>query len=286
MKMIKPILNISKIADNYETFVLGYSGVLSEGNGLLPDAAVCLRRLSESGKKIIVISNTSRRIALLGAELAAAGADLSVFDCIMTAGEILHYKLKARRGDFSAVGNRYYRLGSVADDGVFAGLDYEPAGGIENAHFLYMSEVASADDVLEKYLPALEHAASLGLPFICAGNDTSSFKNGKICLAPGALAEQYAVMGGRIITVGKPDAAVFNYCLDGIARPETTLVIGDNLATDIKGAGLIGADAVLVSKGVHVNYLGEGYIPDVAKTRELSNGYDVSPSYVISNLRW
>ena len=54
--MIKPIVNISKIADNYETFVLGYSGVLSEGNGLLPDAAVCLRRLAESGKKIQIAS--------------------------------------------------------------------------------------------------------------------------------------------------------------------------------------------------------------------------------------
>ena len=64
------------------------------------------------------------------------------------------------------------------------------------------------------------------------------------------------------------------------------LVIGDNVATDIKGATLLEWDSMLISKGVHVNFLGEGYIPDVAKTRELSNGYDASPSYVISNLRW
>ena len=105
-------------------------------------------------------------------------------------------------------------------------------------------------------------------------------------MAPGALAEQYAVMGGRIITLGKPDAQIFNYCLDGVKESGSTLVVGDNVATDIKGAEILGFDSMLVSKGIHVNYLGEGYIPDVAKTRELSNNYDASPNYVISNLRW
>ena len=79
------------------------------------------------------------------------------------------------------------------------------------------------------------------------------------------------------------------YCLEalpqGIAK-EKILVIGDNLATDIKGANLAGFDSVLISKGVHVNFLGEGYISDVTKTRELSMSIDAYPDYVISGLRW
>lgn len=157
---------------------------------------------------------------------------------------------------------------------------------MENAHFIYMSAVSSPVDTIDTYLPFLEHAAGMGIPFVCAGNDTSCFVHGKIALAPGAVAEQYAVMGGRIITIGKPDAQIFNYCLDGIKDIGNILVIGDNVATDIKGAEILGFDSMLISKGIHVNYLGEGYIPDVAKTRELSNNYDASPNYVISNLRW
>lgn len=65
------------------------------------------------------------------------------------------------------------------------------------ADFVYMDSAASADDIIDKYLPELEHAAGLGLPFVCAGNDTSSYKDGKISLAPGALAEQYAVLGRK-----------------------------------------------------------------------------------------
>lgn len=286
MKMIKPVVNLAKIADNYDTFILGFNGVLTEGSGLLPSAVAAVNHLFENGKNVILLSNTAYRIAALAQMLRDGGINPSAFACVMTAGEVLHYKLKARSGDYAAIGNNYYRLGSTADTGVFDGLDYTMVANIENAHFLYMGEAADAADTIEKYLPMLEHAVSLGLPFVCAGNDTSGYKDGKICLAPGAVAEQYAVMGGRIITLGKPDAAMFNYCLSVLSEAGNVLVIGDNLATDIKGATILGFDSVLISKGVHVNYLGEGYIPDVAKTRELAANFDVSPQYVISNLRW
>ena len=149
-----------------------------------------------------------------------------------------------------------------------------------------MSGVPSAETMIEDYRPLLEQAVNFGLPFVCAGNDTSCFINGKLGLAPGALAEAYAILGGRIITLGKPDTKIMRYALEGIGETGKIVIIGDNVATDIKAAALLGNDSVLVSKGRHVNYLGEGYIPDVAKTRELSSSYDVSPDCVISAVRW
>ena len=286
MKMIKPIVNLSKTAENYDTFVLGFNGVLYEGGSILPGAADALRNLSSRGKKIILLTNMAWRVATIADWLLQNGINPQIFSCIMSAGEILHYKLKQGSGNYGAFGNNYYHLGLSADKGVFAGLDFIPVASLSSAHFLYMDTVADVNDTADTYRPILEQAAALGLPFVCAGNDTSCFKDGKICLAPGALAEQYAVIGGRIVTLGKPDTNIFKYCLDGIADPGNILVIGDNIATDIKGAVMLGWDSALVSKGVHVNFLGEGYIPDVAKTRELSNSYDASPDYVISNLRW
>ncbi len=286
MKMIKPVVNFSKVAENYDTFVLGFHGVLTEGDGLLPEAVKTVMRLLEAGKNVVIISNSGKRIVSMVSEIQNGGINPALLSCVMTAGEILHYKLKCRSGDFAAIGDKYYHLGNSSYKGVFEGLDYTAVANIENAHFIYMDSVANVTDSLDKYLPDLEHAAALGLPFVCAGNDTSSFEAGKICLAAGALCEQYAVMGGRIITLGKPDIQMFNYCLSSVKDRERTLIVGDNLATDIKGAELLAIDSALISKGVHVNYLGEGYIPDVAKTRELSNNYDVSPQYVMSGLRW
>lgn len=286
MKMIKPVVNLSKVADNYDTFVLGLNGVLHEGGVVLPAAADALHNLAAIGKKIILLSNTAQRIASVVDWLVQNGINPQIFSCVMTAGEILHYKLKNASGTYSALGSCYYQLGGRTDNGVFAGLDYAAVSGLGAAHFLYMDAVSNIEDTLEKYQPLLEQAAALGLPFVCAGNDTSCFKDGKICLAPGALAEQYAVMGGRILTLGKPDVNIFRYCVGEAETAGSILVIGDSVATDIKGAALLGWDSMLISKGVHTNFLGEGYIPDVAKTRELSNNYDASPDYVISNLRW
>lgn len=284
--MIKPIVNISKIAEDYDTFVLGFDGVLTNGNGILPEAAACVNNLLAAKKKVVVLSNSALRVAQVADMLQKNGIDCAKLGCLMTAGEILHYYLKSRTGVYAALGNIYYHLGSKVDKGMFYGLEYSETQNLENAHFIYMNAVTNPEDTIEAYLPVLEHAASLSIPFVCAGNDTSMMSGGKICLAPGALAEQYAIMGVEIMTLGKPDVRLFRYCLDGLPDLGNILVIGDNIATDIKAACALGYDSALISKGIHVNYLGEGYIPDVAKTRELSNNYDAVPNFVISNLRW
>ena len=63
MKMIKPIVNLSKIAEDYDTFVFGFNGGLSDGAKLFPEALNCLRNLAAMGKKIVIISNTCLRVA-------------------------------------------------------------------------------------------------------------------------------------------------------------------------------------------------------------------------------
>jgi len=287
MKMIKPIVNISKIIEPYQTVIVGFNGVLTDGKGVKEEAVAALVGLKRSGKRIILLSNTACRVEKMVKWLHENKIPLAVFDAIVTAGEILHYKFKGRQNEFAALGKSYYCLGGCREMGAFFGLDYRPIDDLSRADFMYMSEV-SGNRTVDDYLPALEHAAGLGIPLVCAGNDTSTYRDGEISLAPGAIAEQYAVLGGKIITVGKPDAKIIAYALDGTpgVKKESVIMIGDNIATDIKGANLLGVAAILISKGVHVNFLGEGYIPDVAKTRELANNFDAYPDFVISNLRW
>lgn len=286
--MIKPIVNISKVIENYDTIVMGFSGALSDGSDLKTEAQTALINMSEQGKKIILVTNSSMRVLRLAELLKSKGLPLSILSSIITAGEILHYKLKNRPGDYQHIGNSYYKIGPESGLEVFAGLDYEQVEHISAADFLYVCGVDNAEDLIDKYFPLLEHAASLSIPLVCVGNDTSTYVNGGVALAAGALAEQYAVLGGKIITLGKPDPAILKYALADVPdfSPERTLLIGDSLTTDIKGANLINIHSALISKGIHVNFLGEGYIPDVAKTRELATNFESFPDYVISNLRW
>lgn len=286
--MIKPIVNLSKVIEPYHAVMVGLRGVLYDGAGFRPEAVEALVNMKRLGKKVILVSNTALRVQQLIRLLNNNKIPVMAFDAVVTAGEILHYKLKSKNGAFKGIGSVYHNIGGQEGLGVFAGLDYLPATELGRSDFLYMGSCKSAADLIDAYLPELEHAASLNIPLICAGNDTSSFAGGEICVAPGAVAEQYAVLGGRIVTVGKPDAAILDYALDGleIADKSQVLLVGDNIATDIKGANLAGLSSALISKAVHVNFLGEGYIPDVAKTRELATNFDAYPDYIISHLRW
>lgn len=289
IKMIKPIVNASKIMDKYNTVILGLRGIVTDGKIIKPDIINTLINLKKQNVHTVILSNTAQRVESVIRFLHENKVPLAALDAIITAGEVAHYSLKARSGEFARIGNKYYRIGDKSYNGVFYGLDdYQEVDSLSQADFVYIENVAQPGDTIEKYIPLLEHAASLNIPMLCIGNDTSTYLNGEVVLGAGALAEQYAVLSGKIITIGKPDAKLFAYAIDGLPdiKKEKILVIGDSLPTDIKGAQLLGVDSMLVSKGIHVNFLGEGYIPDVAKTRELSANFDASPDYVISNLRW
>lgn len=286
MKMIKPIVNLSKIADSFDTFVFGYNGVIHNGYTVIPAAAECLERLASLHKKIIIISNSGLRVAEIAKQLSDSDIPLNIFSNIISAGEVLHYKLKFPSGDYQALGNYYYQIGDKEYSGIMSALPLERVNSIEKAHFLFMAKTQRDDDLLDNYRADIEQAVNYGLPFVCAGNDTSCFCNGKLALAPGAIAEAYAVLGGRVITVGKPDIEMLKYTLEGVGETGKLVIIGDNVSTDIKMASIAQVASILISKGRHVNYLGEGYIPDVTKTRELSNSFDVEPEGVISELRW
>ena len=289
IKMIKPVVNASKIMDKYNTVILGLRGVITDGKIIKPDIVNTLISMKKQNIHIVMLSNTFERVETVVRYLHDNNVPLAVFDAIMTAGEVTHYLLSAKHDAFAGLGNKYFCLGDADYCGVFKDLpQYQKVDALPNADFIYAEKISAADDTIEKYIPLLEHAVSLNIPLLCVGNDTSTYIDGEIVLGTGALAEQYAVLGGKIITVGKPDSKLFAYTIDGLPdiKKDKILVIGDSLPTDIKGAHLLGVDSMLVSKGIHVNTLGEGYIPDVAKTRELASNFDASPDYVISNLRW
>ncbi|MBQ8464948.1 MAG: TIGR01459 family HAD-type hydrolase [Alphaproteobacteria bacterium] len=289
IKMIKPVVNASKIMDKYNTVILGLRGVITDGNGIKQDVVNTLINFKKQNIHTVIVSNTAQRVESVIRYLHTNQVPLATLDAIITAGELAHYQLKSKLNDFANIGTKYYRIGASSYHGVFNSLtDYQQVETLAQAEFLYTEGVEDKTDTIEKYIPILEHAASLNIPMVCIGNDTSTYLDGEICLGAGAIAEQYAVLGGRIITNGKPDVKVMAYAIDGLSnvKKDKVLVIGDSLPTDIKGARLLGVDSMLISKGIHVNFLGEGYIPDVAKTRELSANFDANPDYVISNLRW
>ena len=287
MKFIKPIVGISKVVENVDNVICGFNGVLSKGNNINADALKALTECAKAGKEVVVLSNSYMRVNDLAELIKQGDAELlNYVKSIISAGEVLHYLLKNPK-TLGLVGKKYYNIGLKTADTVFAGLDYQEVSEISKADFIYMGAVKAETDTVEMYTSELEYASSLGLDFLCVGNDTATYMEGEVCLASGSVAEQYALLGGRVITFGKPDSKLAYYAKESFSnKTGKVLFIGDSFTTDMKTAKILDADMVLISKGIHVNFLGEGYIPDVEKTRNLAQDYEVYPDYVMSGLRW
>jgi len=60
-----------------------------------------------------------------------------------------------------------------------------------------------------------------------------------------------------------------------------TLVIGDNLNTDIKGANNMKLDSLFIASGIH-----KSKIKNDGDVEKLLNKHDVSTSYFQSDLTW
>lgn len=282
MKMIKPIVNLSKVIDAYDAVVCGFNGVLHNGVALIPEAMETLIELYKHGKKIVLISNISMRVEELCRLFHQAGYSPKLFSAMVTAGEVLHYQLPT-----FGLQENYYNLGNQSAESVFDGLNYTKVSDLNKADFVYIGNLPEGYGV-DACLDDLHHAVSLGLPLVCVGNDTSVTWGDDVVPAAGSIAEQYAVLGGKIITVGKPDNRIVEYALGALEEIDRKkiLLIGDSMSTDIKSATQADILSCLITKGVHLNFLGEGYIPDVTKTRELGNMLEAYPDYVISKLRW
>ena len=94
----------------------------------------------------------------------------------------------------------------------------------------------------------------------------------------GKIAEIFENLGGKAIYFGKPYREVYLSCLDMNKR---TLVIGDNLNTDIKGANNMKLDSLFITGGIH-----KSKIKNDEGIEKLLKKYDVSTNYFQSNLTW
>ncbi len=287
MKMIKPIVNISRIMDSFDVVLCGFNGVLYDGNSFKTEAINALIRLKKNGKKIVLLSNTAMRLEQLINLMYENQVSPLLFDNIVTMGEVLHYKLQSTDPKYQSLGKIYYNLSGDDTANTFSGLDFTNTENYSQADFLYVAHSSQPLEI-SNYIDTLSHCSGLDIPMLCIGAENSAFINGEISSSAGAFAEQYATLGGKIIILGKPDTNVAKYALEDISFDDTSrvLMIGDSLPVDIKIANTCGFSSLLISKGIHKNYLGEGYIPDVSKARELATNFDTFPDYVISNLRW
>ncbi|KAI9364827.1 HAD-like domain-containing protein [Pilaira anomala] len=155
------------------------------------------------------------------------------------------------------------------------------------------------------YTPLLETCLSRDIPIICANPDVfapnglDAKGNTKLLICPGYIGQMYEEMGGQVLYFGKPFKSIYEYLVENKAKgsikdgdeefTKRIVCVGDNMATDIKGATEAGIDVVMILGGVHWEELKGAKDDDELKSqvRKLCKEFgSQEPTYLMKLLRY
>jgi HAD superfamily hydrolase (TIGR01459 family) len=245
-----------EIAPQHDALICDVWGVLHNGRVAYQEAADALRNFKNNHGPVILLTNAPRPVADLEVIFGKLGVPPDCYDAIMTSGVAARDDL-AQRGPVKML-----HLGPERDRGVFEGLAVESAT-VEDAQIvlntgLYDDETETPGD----YAAIFAQMKAQALTMICANPDIVVERGDKLIWCAGALARDYAKLGGDVIYYGKPHKPIYDTVLALAAKisgraPTRPLAIGDGADTDIKGANAMGIDALFIAQGVHAAQLGD-----------------------------
>lgn len=250
------------IIENYETFFIDVWGVLTDGLELNKSGTAFLEYLKKNKKKTVLFSNTSLLSENLAQKLANMGMKESLYDFIVTAGEVTRNLLISKKIDLK--GLAYFYIGPEENKNLLNDTDYCMANRIEKADFIILTGYFEKG---EETIKSLSQGLKKSILLICTDPDVSIRLNtGEFVLCAGYLAKQYELLGGPVLNIGKPYPAIYAYAYEklNIISKKTILFIGDNLETDIAGAFRQNIDSLLLTETFKQSYKGSLITPQYA----------------------
>src|SRR6185295_762314 len=140
-------------------------------------------------------------------------------------------------------------VGTAADREILEGRNVRIADGPDFTD-LACTGIEEARPNVEQYFDDLGRWARRGITMHCLNPDRLVIRGG--VPEPGAIADVYEQLGGKVCWYGKPHPAIYDHALRLAGNPSKAevLAVGYGLQTDILGAARMGYDTVFVSGGI------------------------------------
>jgi len=274
------LTGLREIAGEYDALICDVWGVLHDGVRAFPAAVEALRRYRATGGRIVLLTNAPRPTAFVEPQMQNYGVPADCYDCLVTSGGAAREDLVRRSAKESLA---VVHLGPKRDRPLYEGLNIAvtaaEAADLVLCTGLFDDEVETPED----YREVLGQLAARGLPMICANPDVLVPRGGKLVYCAGALAQLYESLGGAVAYYGKPHPPIYAVALEAAGNPVRPLVVGDGLFTDIRGANLMGMDALFVAMGVHAKEVGAFTAANVAA---LLGTHGMSARAAVEVLAW
>lgn len=227
------------------TFVFDLDGVVYRGEQPLPGAVDTIETLRQRGHQVYFFTNNSSKTrAFYCSKLQRMGVQADP-EHIMTSA----YATALYLHEMGAHDARLLVIGE------FGLKDELKAAGFRMVEDGIADYVVLGIDKEFNYrtLVKAQQAIRNGAKFIATNRDTTyPLENGQVVPGNGALvAAVEAATGVKPLVIGKPETPAMHEILElAGATPESTVVVGDRLDTDILAGKRIGAFTVLVLTGV------------------------------------
>jgi len=250
--MTKVLQSLSDIADRYDAVLCDVWGVVHNGREAYRPACAALQRWRAAGKYVILLTNVPKPRGPIPGQLDRLGVPREAWDAIVTSGDATRAELAKRApGPMFKIGPDDY------DRSLWEGLDLQQAP-LDQAGFFAISGLNKDTETPADYAEILRQAKARGLDFVCANPDIVVQHGDRMIWCAGAVARDYAQLGGRVIMAGKPYPPIYELAyreLEALAGraigKSRILAIGDGVITDLLGANEQGLDSVFVAAGIH-----------------------------------
>jgi HAD superfamily hydrolase (TIGR01459 family) len=276
--------NLEEIADRYDAVFCDVWGVVHNGRQLFPGAADALMRFRGTGKSVILLTNVPKPRDPIPAQLDRLGLPRRAYDEIVTSGDAIRAELSARAP------GPMFKIGPARDAVLWDGLNLAQAP-LEAAAFIGISGLNRDDEEPELYADVLARARERDLEMLCANPDIVVRVGDDLMWCAGAVARDYAKLGGRVVMAGKPHPPIYACAfreLEALRGPTDrarVLCVGDGVPTDIRGANQQGLDCLFIASGMHGEALFTAGLPDAEKIAAALAEEGVHAQYVMAELR-
>jgi HAD superfamily hydrolase (TIGR01459 family) len=277
----------SALAPDYDLLMCDVWGVIHNGITASPHACDALMRVRARGGAVILITNAPRPSEVVARQLERLHVPRETYDAIVSSGDVTRSVIEQRRGQ------TLFHLGPERDRSIFSGLNVHFAP-LESADYVVCSGLEDDEaETPDDYRARLESMLARKLFMVCGNPDVVVERGSTLVYCAGAIADLYAIMGGKVLYAGKPYRPIYDMAL---AKAETAagrkitpgrvLAIGDSVRTDLKGARTFGVDFLFVTSGIHAEELGSREQPDNAALMATFIAAGGMPKAVMRELRW
>ena len=244
---------LEELADQFDAFFIDQFGVLMDASGPYPFAVDTVKRLSEYGKPIVLISNSGKRAKKNCDRLERLGFELNLFTAVITSGEVAYWTIKNKFQESCSTTPKIYLISRDADTSPINGLSCETAKNTDEADYLIIAGSESDTKTLSYYTSLLEPMANKGVPAFCTNPDLVMLTPNGTSFGAGLIAKEYERMGGSVEWFGKPYPSIYKFALNKIPKiePKKVLCIGDSVEHDIRGGYFANCKRALVRSGIH-----------------------------------